>query len=260
MRRIKLTVAYDGTNYCGWQIQKNGDSVQAQLNRCLGELLKEPVHVIGASRTDSGVHALGNVAVFDTHARMNAERFAFALNTYLPPDIRIQGSEEVPSDFHPRFQETVKTYEYRICNRTFANPCERLYSTFYYGKLDVERMQEAADCLIGTHDFTSFCTRQPDVTNRVRTIYELTVKRDGDLIRIRVKGNGFLYNMVRIIAGTLLRVGAGFMEPSCMKEILEAKDRERAAETARPEGLTLISVEYPDYRPGECGTVTNESV
>ncbi len=241
-----LRVAYDGTNYCGWQVQPNGNSIQAELEKALRDLLKEEIHIMGASRTDAGVHSRGNVAVFDTEARMPAGKISFALNTRLPADIRIQESREVPADFHPRFQETRKTYEYRICNRTFQDPCRRLYSLFYYWDLDEKRMQQAANYLVGTHDFTSFSTLKPEVTDRVRTIESLTVTRTGDEILIRVIGNGFLYNMVRIIAGTLLRVGGGKIDPEQIPVMLEAKDRSAALETAPPEGLTLVSIEYPE--------------
>ncbi len=244
MKRVKLTVAYDGTNYCGWQVQPNGNTIEAELNHHLSELLGEPIKVIGASRTDSGVHALGNVAVFDTNNRMDAGRISFALNTRLPEDIRIQKSEEVSPDFHPRYCKTRKTYQYQICNSRFPNPCVRLYSLFYYWHLDVDRMREAASFLLGTHDFTSFSTNRPDMPNHVRTLYSLTVERNGDMITVRVTGDGFLYNMVRIIVGTLLRVGNGRMEPEEIPRILEAKDRNLAGETARPEGLTLVSIEY----------------
>lgn len=245
-KRVKLTVAYDGTNYSGWQIQPNGITIESELNKHLSELLKEEIHVIGASRTDAGVHAMGNVAVFDTTARMPAEKISYAMNTRLPEDIRIQESRQVADDFHPRFCETVKTYEYKICNRRFPDPCSRLYSLFYYWDLDEKKMQQAADHLVGTHDFTSFCTNKPEVTDRVRTIYSLDVKRDGEMITIRVCGNGFLYNMVRIIAGTLLRVGSGMMDPDEIPVILEAKDRTRAGDTARPQGLTLVQIRYPE--------------
>lgn len=244
MKRVKLTVAYDGTNYCGWQVQPNGNTIEAELNLHLSQLLGEPIKVTGASRTDAGVHAMGNVAVFDTSSRMPAEKISYAMNTRLPEDIRIQKSEEVPADFHPRFCKTRKTYEYKICNRKFPNPCCRLYSLFYYWDLDEKRMQRAADYLVGTHDFTSFCTVRTDVRDRVRTIYELTVTRREDMITVRITGSGFLYNMVRIIVGTLLRVGGGQMEPEEIPGILAARDRSKAAETARPEGLTLVSIEY----------------
>lgn len=247
MKRVKIIVAYDGTNYCGWQVQPNGITIESVLNHHLSELLGEEIHVIGASRTDSGVHADGNVAVFDTSARMPAERISYALNTRLPQDIRIQDSCEVPSDFHPRFQRTVKTYEYRICSRKFPDPCSRLYSLFYYWELDVEQMKKAAAYLVGEHDFTSFCTKKEEVTNCVRTIYSLDIEKTGDQIVIRIRGNGFLYNMVRIITGTLLRVGGGLIKPEQISEILAAQDRSAAAETAPAHGLKLVKIEYPDY-------------
>lgn len=247
MKRVKLTVAYDGTNYCGWQVQPNGRSIQEVLNICLSELLGENIQTLGASRTDAGVHALGNVAVFDTENRMPADRISFALNTRLPEDIRIVDSREVAMEFHPRFTETVKTYEYRILNRRFPDPTKRLYSFFYYYPLDLEKMQQAASYLVGEHDFKSFCTAKPGVDQTVRTIYELSVSRQEDMITIRIRGNGFLYNMVRIIAGTLIRVGGGAIAPEEIPKILEQKNREAAGETARPEGLTLVEIRYPQW-------------
>ncbi len=242
-----MRVAYDGSAYCGWQVQPNGDTVQAQINRHLSELLKEDIYVMGASRTDTGVHARGNVCAFDTAHRMPADRISYALNTRLPEDIRILGSQEVPSDWHPRFQSTVKTYRYQILNSHFPDPTRRLYSHFYYYPLDVSAMQQAAEALIGEHDFTSFCTLQPGVTNRTRHIYDLTVTRDdADMIIIEITGNGFLYNMVRIIAGTLIRIGSGAQPPEEMIHILEARDRSLAGDTARPMGLTLMKIVYPE--------------
>lgn len=244
MKRVKLIVAYDGTNYCGWQIQPNGLSIQEVLEKHLSELLKEDIRIVGASRTDAGVHSLGNVAAFNTNARMPAARISFALNTRLPADIRIQDSVEVPMEFHPRFANTVKTYEYRIFNRRFPDPTKRLYSFFYYYPLDVERMREGAKYLVGEHDFKSFCTAKPEVENTVRTIYSLDITREEDMITLRIMGNGFLYNMVRIITGTLLRVGGGMLEPEDVDRILKARDRNQAGETARPEGLTLVNIKY----------------
>lgn len=246
MKRVKMIVAYDGTNYCGWQVQPNGITIEEMLNLHLSELLKEPIKVTGASRTDAGVHALGNVAVFDTNARMPAEKISYALNTRLPEDIRIQDSWEVAQDYHPRFCRTIKTYEYKILNRRFPDPTQRLYALFSYYPLDVERMRKAAAYLVGEHDFKSLCTHKDEVENTVRTIYSLEILKEDDLIRIRICGNGFLYNMVRIIAGTLLRVGSGYYEPEYMKELLAAKDRQAAGETAPPQGLTLVKIEYPD--------------
>lgn len=244
MKRVKLIVAYDGTNYCGWQIQINGITVEEVLNKTISVLTGETVAVIGASRTDSGVHALGNVAVFDTESRIPAEKFSFALNQRLPDDIRIQESCEVEADWHPRYCDTRKTYEYKILNRRFAVPTERLYSHFFYYPLDIAKMQQAADYLVGEHDFKSFCTPRTQVENTVRTVYYLDVNKDGDMITIRINGNGFLYNMVRIIVGTLIKVGTGFYPPEHVKEILEAKDRQVAGPKAEACGLTLVEIEY----------------
>lgn len=244
MKRVKLVIAYDGTNYCGWQIQINGITVEEVLNKHLSELLGEDIKVIGASRTDSGVHALGNVAVFDTESRIPGEKMSFALNTRLPEDIRIQSSEEVPLDFHPRFCNSRKTYEYRILNRRFPIPTERLYSYFIYYPLDVEKMKNAAAYLIGEHDFKSFCSTRTQVETTVRTIYSLDLTKQGDSISLQICGNGFLYNMVRIIVGTLVKVGMGVYPPEHVKEILDACDRTKAGPKAPPEGLTLIGIEY----------------
>lgn len=245
-KRVRLTVAYDGTNYHGWQIQKNGITIESELNRCLTALLQEPIEVIGASRTDSGVHALGNVAVFDTTSRMPAEKISYALNQRLPEDIRIQRSEEVASDWHPRHCESRKTYEYRIYRAEFPMPVKRFYSYFTYHKLDVERMQEAAAYLEGEHDFKSFCQTGAQVESTVRTIYSVKIEEQCSDLVIRVCGNGFLYNMVRIIAGTLLEVGQGKKQPEDMERILAAKDRAAAGPTAPAHGLMLMKYEFVD--------------
>lgn len=251
MKRVKLVVAYDGTNYHGWQLQPNGLSIEAVLNEALSSLLREPVAVIGASRTDSGVHALGNVAVFDTENRMPAEKISFALNQRLPEDIRIQSSQEVPGDWHPRKQNCVKTYEYKILNRKVEMPTVRLYTYFCYFPMDVEKMQRAASYLVGEHDFKSFCTVRTQAEDTVRTIYDLTVtKSQEDVVTIRISGSGFLYNMVRIIAGTLLRVGTGLYSPEHVEEILDALDRQAAGPTLPAKGLTLLKLDYEkELRP-----------
>ena len=243
-KRVRLTVAYDGTNYHGWQIQNNGITIESELNRCLTDLLREPVEVIGASRTDSGVHALGNIAVFDTTSRMPAEKISYALNQRLPEDIRIQKSEQVPDDWHPRRCDSRKTYEYRIYRAQFPMPVKRLYSLFTYYELDVNRMQEAAAYLEGEHDFKSFCSIHTQTETTVRTITDLSVKKEGSLITIRVTGTGFLYNMVRIIAGTLIEVGNGKYPPEHIKEILQHCDRSCAGPTAPARGLTLVEYEF----------------
>ena len=243
-KRIRLTVAYDGTNYHGWQLQDNGNTIEAELNKGLSELLGEEIRVIGASRTDSKVHALGNVAVFDTVSRMPAGKISYALNQRLPEAIRIQKSQEVPADWHPRRCESRKTYEYRIYRAEFPMPVKRLYSYFVYQPLDVGRMREAAAYLEGEHDFKSFCQTGAQVESTVRTIHSLWVEeQESDLI-IRVCGNGFLYNMVRIIVGTLIEVGQGRREPESMQEILGALDRAAAGPTAPAHGLTLVKYEF----------------
>lgn len=244
MVRVKLIVAYDGTNYCGWQIQDNGITVEEVLNRELSALLQEEIRVIGASRTDSGVHAMGNVAVFDTNTRIPAEKISFALNQRLPDDIRIQNSCQVADDFHPRFCDTIKTYEYKIWNSRFPNPMVRLYSKFVYFNIDLDKMQRAADYLVGEHDFKSFCSPRTQVENTVRTVTEIKFEKEGNMITMRIRGNGFLYNMVRIIMGTLLKCGMGMYEPEYVKEILDACDRAKAGPKAEACGLTLVGIEY----------------
>lgn len=244
MKRIMLKVAYDGTAYHGWQIQPNGETIEGVLNRCLSELLQEKIEVIGASRTDSGVHAKENIAVFDTNSLMPPEKVAYALNVRLPEDIRIQGSEEVAADFHPRHCDSRKTYEYRIYNATFSMPTERLYSYFTYVPLDVEKMREAAGYFVGMHDFKSFCSADTQVENTVRQVESVEVCKVDNVITIRVTGRGFLYNMVRIMAGTLMEVGRGRLKPEDIKGILEAKDRNAAGPTAPACGLTLVKYEF----------------
>lgn len=244
MKRVKMIVAYDGTNYKGWQVQPNGITVEEVLNKKLTELLGEEIVVTGASRTDSGVHSLGNVAIFDTNTRMPADKISFALNQRLPEDIVVQGSSEVPADWHPRYQNSTKTYEYRILNRTFRMPTRRLDTYFYHHPLDTEKMRQAAAYLVGEHDFKSFCAVGAQFKTTVRTIYACDVEKENDIITIRVTGNGFLYNMVRIIAGTLIRVGGGEMEPEQIPKILAACDRAAAGPTAPAHGLTMIGIEY----------------
>ncbi|WP_099466893.1 tRNA pseudouridine(38-40) synthase TruA [Konateibacter massiliensis] len=244
MKRVKMIVAYEGTNYCGFQVQPNGITIEEVLNKKLTELLNENIKVIGASRTDSGVHALGNVVVFDSSTRIPGEKISFALNCMLPEDIRIQGSCEVASDFHPRYCKTRKTYEYRIVNRTFPIPTLRNLTHFEHYPMDVERMREAAKYLVGEHDFKSFATAKLQVESTVREIYSLTVEEEGEMIVIRVTGNGFLYNMVRIISGTLMEIGKKQLDASIVSSILEGCDRSLAGPTAPAKGLTLVEIEY----------------
>lgn len=248
MKRIMLVVAYDGTAYHGWQFQPNEITVEAVLNQALTELLGMDITVIGASRTDAGVHALGNVAVFDTDSRIPPEKFSYALNQRLPEDVKIQKSFQVPDDFHPRKSDCVKTYEYRICNREFPLPTKRRYSYFQYGHFDLEKMRDGARHLVGTHDFTSFCSVNTVVEDKVRTITDIEIVREDTDIVIRVQGTGFLYNMVRIIAGTLIEVGKGMRAPESVKDALAKMDRQAAGPTAPPMGLTLVEIEYPENK------------
>lgn len=265
MKRVMLTVAYDGTNYHGWQIQPNGNSIEEELNRALSDLCGCPIVVSGASRTDTGVHALCNLAVFDTEMKMSADKFSYALNTRLPEDIRIVESKEVALDFHPRFVDTVKTYEYRIYNAKFPDPMKRLYTHHSYLSLDVEAMNIASKYLYGEHDFKSFCSANAQVESTVRTITGISVSTTNEMkvvsaesdafsdfnidtdsreIVIRVSGTGFLYNMVRIIAGTLIEVGRGAIMPSEMESILQKKDRNASGPTAPAKGLRLVKYEF----------------
>lgn len=244
MKRVMLTVAYDGTAYHGWQIQPNGETIEGILNRCLSETLGEKIEVIGASRTDSGVHAMGNIAVFDTDSPIPADKISYALNQRLPEDIKIQKSEEVASDFHPRHCESRKTYEYRIYCAPFPMPVKRLYAHYTYIPMDVERMRRGASYLVGKHDFKSFCSAEAQVETTIRQVDSVEVVQEGQEIVIRVAGRGFLYNMVRIIAGTLMEVGRGHIAPEEVKTILEAKDRQAAGPTAPACGLTLVKYEF----------------
>lgn len=244
MPRIKLTVAYKGTNYCGFQIQPNQTTIEGMLNEALTALTGTPTAVIGASRTDSGVHALGNVAVFDTDMQIPAQKVAYALNARLPHDIVVTASEEVPDTFHPRKCVSEKTYEYRILNTKFPNPLIADITHFYHYDLDVQKMQAAAAYLVGEHDFTAFCSAKTATQTNVRTVFDITVKRTEDTVTVRVTGNGFLYNMVRIIAGTLIEVGNGRRTPESVKEALESRDRNASGPTAPACGLTLIGIKY----------------
>ncbi|MCR5107026.1 MAG: tRNA pseudouridine(38-40) synthase TruA [Lachnospiraceae bacterium] len=245
-RRILLVVAYDGTEYNGWQIQPEGVTIEGILNDELGRVLGEEIKVIGASRTDSGVHAEGAVCVFDTFSSIPGDKFSYALNKSLPEDIKILASKEVSPDFHPRKTECRKTYMYRIWNDRFPLPTNSRYTTLVYTDLDVVRMREAAVKLSGTHDFKSFCSINTQAESTVRTIYDIDILQKGKEIDILITGNGFLYNMVRIIAGTLIEVGQGKYEPEDIESMLDGRDRSLAGQTAPAKGLTLMGYKYKE--------------
>lgn len=246
MRRIMLTVAYDGTDFHGWQVQPGMRTVEGELNKALSEWLGNDISVIGASRTDTGVHALGNLAVFDMELSIPTEKIAYALNTKLPADVKVQKAEEVASDFHPRHCESRKTYEYRIYSAKYPMPLARRFSYYTYQTPDIERMRQGAAYLVGEHDFKSFCCVRTQAESTIRTVYNISIYKESNEIVIRIQGNGFLYNMVRIIAGTLLEVGTGRWEPEYVKEMLEAQSRTVAGPTAPPEGLCLCTIEIMD--------------
>lgn len=244
MKRVLLKVAYDGTQYHGWQMQNNGQTIEGELNRALTQLLGEDIQVIGASRTDAGVHALCNIAVFDTDTRMPAEKIAYALNQRLPEDIRVRHSCQVADDFHPRHCKSIKTYEYRILHAAFPMPTRRLYSHFIYVPLRLEKMREAAAYLEGTYDFKSFCSTDSQVENTVRTVYMIDITEQDEEIIIKISGSGFLYNMVRIMVGTLLEFGREKYPTEHMREILEARNRDAAGPTMPARGLTLVDYAF----------------
>lgn len=244
MKRIYLKIAYDGTNYKGWQKQPNAITIEGILNNKLSKILGEKIEIIGASRTDSGVHALCNVAVFDTETTIPASRISRALNRRLPRDIVIQESKEVSPYFHPRDCKSIKTYEYQIFNNKCPLPTRRLYYYFVHHKLNIDEMKKGAKYLVGTHDFKSFCLKKTKTQSTVRTIYSIDIEKNNDLITITVKGNGFLYNMVRCIVGTLIYVARGVYPPEHVKEILDKKDRRFAGPNAPAHGLILTDTKY----------------
>ena len=251
IRRILLRVAYDGTAYHGFALLKDdSETIEGHLEEALGSLHGEPVCVIGTSRTDSGVHALGNAVVFDTASSIPAENFPDAINTRLPSDIRVRSAMEVSSDFHPRHTDTIKTYRYAIDNERIADPLRSRYFMHVGYKLDTDRMNEAASPLIGEHDFKSFCSVHTQAKTTVRHITGIKVERNDTEIYITVKGYGFLYNMVRIIAGTLIEAGRGKLDAGDVSRILLAADRSaNPAPTAEAKGLTLIDIDFLSLGP-----------
>lgn len=244
MKRILLTISYDGTNYSGWQKQKNAVTVQGEFDKACSTLFKTDIESIGASRTDAGVHALGQRAVIDVDTSIPAEKIPLALNPLLPDDIVVTHAEEVGADFNPRFKALKKIYEYSIYNAPFRNPLYRNYSEYVRYELDLDSMRTACEAFVGEHDFRAFCASGNSSKTTVRTIYSLDIEKDGDFIKIRVTGNGFLYNMVRIIAGTLIYVGEGRIAPDDLPEIIASGDRRKAGKTAGPSGLVLVKIMY----------------
>lgn len=245
MRNIKLTIEYDGKDFNGWQKQPNKLNIQGEIERAI-EIITggEKVELIASGRTDAGVNALGQVANFRTESTMPIEKMAYAINSQLKKAIRVQKAEEVDEKFHSRYTCKKKTYRYTINNSEQGSAIFRYMQYHYPVKLDENKMNEGVKYLIGEHDFKSFKASGTSSKSSVRTIYDAKVWREGDLIHIELTGNGFLYNMIRIIAGTLIEVGEGAIEPAEVQVILEAKDRSRAGKTVSPSGLCLMGVEY----------------
>ena len=244
MRRIVLTVEYDGTRYAGWQRQENAVTVQQLIEENLFKVTGERCVLQGSGRTDSGVHALGQVAHFDTTARMDAARFAYALNTGLPEDIRVTESREAPPGFHARFSAKKKHYRYVVNNGPHASALFGRYELHVHRPLDAAAMDLAAEALLGSHDFSAFKAVECTLPDCVRTLLRSQVTRQGDRVFYDVVGTGFLYNMVRIIVGTLLEIGKGKRTPEEMAKILASGDRANAGPTAPAKGLTLVRVDY----------------
>lgn len=248
-RNILLTIQYDGTDYCGWQRQPNERTVQGEVEKVLTKLCAMPIQIEGSGRTDGRVHALGQRATFHGEFSIPTGRIPFAGSNLLPPDIVITRAVEVPAGFHARFSAKGKKYTYRIVNSSQRDPFRRNYAYFVPGDLDEEAMKRGAEAIVGTHDFKCFqAAGQNPKMDTVRTVSSLELSRWGDTITLDVVGSGFLYNMVRIITGTLLDVGMGKIEARDMGRIIESKDRSKAGHTAPPQGLYLTEVYYEERR------------
>lgn len=241
---MEILLEYDGTDYHGWQRQKNARSVQQVLEEAINAITGENVRVIGAGRTDAGVHALGQVANFKTNTRIPLEKLPYAINSRLPDDIAVKRARAVPEDFHARLSAKAKVYTYTIYNAPFPSPLLRKYAYFFPLRLDIDAMKQATRHFLGVHDFSAFRAQGSPVKTCVRKIFRLEVDRTGDLIKIEVEANGFLYNMVRIISGTLLDVGLCKICPEEVASIIESGDRARAGRTLPPQGLCLLRVVY----------------
>lgn len=244
MRNIKLTIEYDGSNYFGWQKQNNGKTIQGEIEKAIEKITKEKTSLTGSSRTDTGVHARGMVANFYTESRVPSERFREAINTKLPDDISIIKSEEVEEGFHARYNSQGKTYSYLIINREEKVALYKNYCLHVKDELCIDDMKKACEYFIGTHDFSAFKSSGSSVKTSVRTITGLNVEEEGNNIKVVISANGFLYNMVRIIVGTLIEVGKGKIKPESIRAIIDGKDRTLSGPCVAPNGLVLEKVFY----------------
>lgn len=247
MKRVKCTISYDGTHFSGYQIQPNQRTVQGLLEDTLSDIHKgERIRVTASGRTDAGVHAQGQMFHFDTPLSIPEEKWPVVLNTRLPDEVTIKEAAFVSDDFHARFSVKRKEYRYRVHTAESRSPFHRNFALHYPFTISVDEMKKAAQDLIGEHDFTSFCSAKTEVEDKVRNLYDITITEHDDEIIFSFTGNGFLYNMVRILVGTLLEVGSGNLRSEDIKGILQAKDRNQAGKTAPPHGLYLWKVEYGD--------------
>ncbi|MBO4848508.1 MAG: tRNA pseudouridine(38-40) synthase TruA [Clostridia bacterium] len=244
MRRIALIIEYDGTDYVGWQVQPNGISVQEALDDAFEKLIGERPVLHASGRTDSGVHARAQVAHFDTECRIPADKFCYALNSRLPADIRVKASLEVPGDFHARYCVKEKHYVYTVDNAPHASAFMRNTALHVHYPLDLGKLNEAAKLFIGTHDFNAFRSSGITPASTERTVFVSEWAKEGSLLKYHVAGSGFLYNMVRIMTGTMLRIGQGFDEPEVIADALEHAERSYAGDTAPAHGLMLWRVKY----------------
>lgn len=239
---IIIKIEYDGSSYAGWQKQPDLKTIQGKIEEAIQKVTGENIEIFGSGRTDAGVHALGQVANFEIESKIPAEKFKFAINQHLPEDIRVLSSEKTIEGFHARFSAKRKTYLYRILTGEVKRPFERNIAYFVKGSLDIEKMRSGAIHFIGEHDFSAFKSEGSSARDFVRKIYSLEVIRRGDIIEIEICGNGFLYNMVRIISGTLIEIGKGRVLD--IPAILSSKDRSLAGPTAPAHGLFLKEVIY----------------
>ncbi len=242
---IKLTVSYDGTAYCGWQVQPNGISIQGEIERALNKLTGKDIKVTGSGRTDAGVHALGQVVCFDAkELTIPPQKFAKALNTFLPSDIRVLSSGQVDKSFHAIKSAKKKTYRYSVYLSDIEKPLQERYAVRVDGGLDFDKMQAVARLFVGEHDFKCACASGSGAKSTIRTIYDIQIVQKGNDVDFLVCGNGFLYNMVRIIVGTILTAGYGKISVECVKNALAGGERSLLAKTLPAKGLCLYSVEY----------------
>jgi tRNA pseudouridine38-40 synthase len=244
--RVVLIVEYDGTDYCGWQCQPNGLSVQEVMENCFFEATGEKTVLTASGRTDSGVHALGQVVHFDTALEQPAESFKHVFNAVLPPDIKVRQSFEVAKNFHARYSAKKKTYVYRTYISPIELPLKRRFAAQIFGKIDMDKMLSAKKLIEGTHDFAAFCASGSSAKSTIRTVFSIDIERRGDDIDFYVSGNGFLYNMVRIIVGTLLAVGYGKISESDVANAISFGERKNLGKTMPACGLTLCRVEYSE--------------